>query len=82
MVITEPHPLRQNESFSDLEPFTCQIQAFGDIVTISFSYSLFVFQVRQVKKYAFDQTPNLDPQIIALYFKSGLTEKISYGFII
>jgi hypothetical protein len=81
MIITQPHTLRQYESFSDLETITCKIQAFRDIFTISFAYSLFVFQVRQVKKYAFDYTPNLDPQIIALYFKSGLIDKISHGFV-
>jgi hypothetical protein len=65
MIITHAHPLRQYDSLSDLEPITCKIQAFRDIVTISFSYSLFVFQVRKVAKYAVDHAPNLDPQITA-----------------
>jgi hypothetical protein len=65
LIITQPHLLRQYESLSDLESITCKIQTHRDIVTLSFSYSLFVFQVRTVIKYSVDHTPNLDPQITA-----------------
>ena len=34
MIFTELHPLRQYESFSDLETITCEIQALRNIVSI------------------------------------------------
>ena len=41
MIFTQAHSPRQRESLSDVEPITRKIQAFRDVVTSSFSCSLF-----------------------------------------